>query len=568
MTLDKTMWKALAIALESYLYGEPESKHIDAFDLPKELLQEIANQRISINHKRLQEKNKESEPEVEKKIQKVDVNSIKVIENRSLGPEILANDAWKQLEFENILGECGFSSKEIALSAAVIWGRLIAPGSDLSTWRWLRKHSSLSEFFDTNISLVHKDHIYSIADKLLKHKDKLENHLYKRQKEIFSKGDTIFLFDLTNFYFEGKCDGNKLAKRGKSKEKRSQNPLVSLALIVDEDGFPVKSKVYQGNIGEPATLKEILDECGLLDNKENLLSSRPILAMDRGIATKDNLELIKSYDFPFAVIERASQTPLFKDEFIKLDSFKKIEDSKKQIIHLKKIGNKVLCFSEAKGEKERAMRDKKELRAQKELDTLIKSISSGRIKDSNKISERLGKIKKGCSNFNKLFTLSYDDNFKNMEYQLTNWNKELYGCYIIEYDRIDGNESDIWHLYMTLNKVESAFRSMKTDLGTRPIYHQGAERTEAHLFLSILAYHMLRNIEVKLNINGVNNGWSMIKNTVSTHQRTKLTWKDSNNVTWFKYCSAMPEVEQTNLYQILKIRNPLKDHTFRQNSKM
>ena len=560
LTLDKTMWKSLANALESYLHGESEFEHLDAFWLPEELLQEIETQKLSINYKRSQSPKVTNSTPKQKVFQKIDVDSIKVIESRSLGPELLAHDTWKQLEFEKILIECGFSSKEIALAAAVIWGRLLAPGSDLSTWKWLRKRSSLSEFFNSNIGTIHKDHIYSIADKLLTHKNKLETKLYERQKEIFNQVDTIFLFDLTNFYFEGKCEKNELAKRGKSKEKRTQNPLVSLALIVDGNGFPVKSKVYQGNVGEPATLKEILTECGLLDKADSLLPNRPILAMDRGIATKENLDLIKNYNFPFAIIERADQTPLFKDEFIKRDGFIKIQDTKRQTIHLKKIGNKVLCLSEAKAEKEQAMRTKKEEKAQRLLDTLIKSISSGYIKSPTKISERIGKIKKECPNFNKLFKLNFSPGFKDLNYEITHWNKELFGCYIIEYDKINGSESEIWRLYMTLNKVESAFRSMKTDLGTRPIYHQGSERTEAHLFLSILAYNMLRNIEVRLENNNINTQWATVREELSTHRRDKLTWSDSNDMKWIKHTSSVPETEQINIYQTLGIKNPLKDY--------
>ena len=105
---------------------------------------------------------------------------------------------------------------------------MIEPGSDLSTWKWLRSNSSLSEFFPSNISQVHKDRIYEIADKLLAHKDRLEEFLYERQAQLFQLNKTLFLFDLTNFYFEGKMPQNTLAKRGRSKEQRSQNPLTQL----------------------------------------------------------------------------------------------------------------------------------------------------------------------------------------------------------------------------------------------------------------------------------------------------------------------------------------------------
>ncbi len=295
LNLERSLWKELAFALESYLTGGEELEHLSLFELPDELLQEISRQRAIIAHHQQRKSASEAQSKTSasgKQIQSIDVNTIAVTESRSVGPELLANDAWQQLEFSKILHECGFSDKETALAAAVIWGRLIQPGSDLSTWRWLRGSTSLPDFFEANISKVNKDRIYEITDKLLLNQDKLEAALYERQSQLFDFEKTLFLFDLTNFYFEGKAEGNDLAKRGKSKEKRNQNPLVSLALIVDQHGFPVKSEVYQGNIGEPATLKEILKSCGLLDYKENELPIRPILAMDRGIATQENIEFL------------------------------------------------------------------------------------------------------------------------------------------------------------------------------------------------------------------------------------------------------------------------------------
>ena len=300
LTLDRSLWKSLANNLETYLYGEDELFSLDMFDLPEELISEITRQRAVIRHhinnseSTFNQSVKEVEGNIGSTIQEVDVDTISVNESRSLGNELLAWDAWEQLNFSEILNKCGFSKREEALAAAVIWGRLIEPGSDLSTWKWLRSNSSLSEFFPSNISQVHKDRIYEIADKLLAHKDRLEEFLYERQAQLFQLNKTLFLFDLTNFYFEGKMPQNTLAKRGRSKEQRSQNPLISLALIVDEHGFPVKSKIYEGNVGEPKTLKEILNETGL---SQELY--KPALAMDRGIATADNIQFLKDQGFGY-----------------------------------------------------------------------------------------------------------------------------------------------------------------------------------------------------------------------------------------------------------------------------
>ena len=582
LTLDRSLWKSLALALESYLNGEQEVEHLDLFDLPGPLVDEITFQRAAINNKRktalrLDDKPSESK-KTKKQIQEVDVNSLSVVENRSLGPELVANNAWEQLGFESILRDCGFNDKEIALSASVIWGRLINPGSDLATWTWLREKSSISDFFSADIARVHKDKIYGISDKLLKHKDALESKLYQRQSDLFSKGNTVFLFDLTNFYFEGSTEGNELAHRGKSKEKRSQNTLVSLALIVDEHGFPVKSKVFEGNVSEPETLGKVLKECGLLEKSPNgELPFRPILAMDRGIATKDNIDFVRDNGFPFTVIERADKTKEFRDKFQSLDGFEQIKDSKGQVIHLQRIGSKVLCMSEARAEKEQAMLDLKIKRTTKQLNSLTKSVvrwnkskapKKGKKKEqtlSEQFHEALGKIKKSCTSFDKLFNYQFDEENATLNFQVVD-DKEtakLCGAYVIEYDKIDGTTEDIWRLYMTLNNVENAFRSMKSDLGTRPVYHHGAERTKAHLFLSILAYHMLRNIEHRFAEKGDARRWSSLKETLSTHQRTRLTWADSGGQQWFKYLSATPEIKHNDIFFKLNVRNKLDDHVYK-----
>jgi transposase len=473
----------------------------------------------------------------------------------------LANDVWKSLGFDKILADCGFSEREIALSAAVIWGRLIQPGSDLSTWGWLRNSSSLSDFFKANISRVHKDRIYEIADKLLLNKDKLEEALYERQCEIFNYQKTLFLFDLTNFYFEGKADANDLAKRGKSKEKRSQNPLVSLALIVDEHGFPVKSKVYEGNVGEPKTLKEILLESGLLGEDKTLY--KPILAMDRGIATAENLEFLREHNFSFTVIERANKTHEFHDHFESMEGFETITDSKGQLIHLKKLDSQVLCVSETRAEKEKAMHKKKVLRAQKDLDAMIKVIKSGRLKGKENISERIGKIKAKNVGFSKLFVLKIADDYSEVTYHEKDDSDQYSGCYVIEFEKLEGDAEMIWRTYTTLTKVESAFRCMKTDLGTRPVYHQKAERTEAHLFLSILAYHMLANIEFRLQEKDSPVQWGTLRKILQSHTRCTLQWSDSLGQVWQKTNSAKAEPCHLDIFRKLGISNPLNDYLYK-----
>ncbi|SVD75661.1 uncharacterized protein METZ01_LOCUS428515, partial [marine metagenome] len=218
----------------------------------------------------------------------------------------------------------------------------------------------------------------------------------------------------------------------------------------------------------------------------------------------------------------------FREHFEKMEVFKTITDSKGQKIHLKKLEKQVLCVSESRAEKEQAMHDKKVTKTQSELEALGKSIASGRLKDRDTIRERIGKIKGKCSGFDKIFELEFSEDYKKLTYKTKPGTDFYVGCYVIEHDGVDGCEETIWRLYTTLTKVENAFRCMKTDLGTRPVYHQGAERTKGHLFLSILAYHMLANIDHRLLKQGSPMRWNKIRETLQSHRRSVVQWKDSN----------------------------------------
>ncbi len=560
LTVGREHWKDLASSLEAFLTGTQELMYLAGFELPEEVLTEISRVRgAARSHVGRNRAMSEGAKQLEQPVyQEVDVTSLENTDSRTLGPELVAYQTWKLLDFDKLLDECGFSAKEQALAAAVIWGRLISPGSDLSTWRWLREESSLSEFFTADISRVHKDKIYEISDKLLQHKDFLEKNLYNRQCELFPGRETLFLFDLTNFYFEGNCRQNEYAERGKSKEKRQQNPLVSLALLVDQDGFPVKSKVYKGNIGEPVTLEEVLAACGLLADDELF---KPTIAMDRGIATKDNIALLRSHGFSYVVIERADRRHQFADEFLERDEFETIEDSKGQRIHLKKLGDKVLCTSEARKDKEDAMSLKWVKKAETDLKNLQFSIQKGTFKKAEVIENRLTKIQKRYLRFSDVFKVECDES-NTLSYTMKDIaadESKLHGCYVIEFSKVEGSAERIWRTYTTLTQVEDAFRSMKTDLGTRPVYHQGAERTDAHLFLSILAYHMLINIEHRLKAANEHTHWYMLRRLLATHQRSTLIWKNKQAEVWHKRISSSAEARHLQIYGKLQIEDPLKD---------
>lgn len=575
--IPRELWKQLASELESRLRGQI-TLNIPGIKLKKSVSvaantamdkYNIVKQEKEIKSKR-KETNKSNEDSIEVLPEDISTGS-----HRSTGAELVIHNIWEELGLSKLLKGLGFTKRQSSVAEALVAGRLIKPGSELSTYNWIRNQSSIGELTEENIENVGLNNLYKIGDKLVEHQELIENHLRKREDKLFPNREMIYLFDLTNFYFEGQALGNSIAHRGKSKEKRSDCPLVSLGLVVDTDGFPIYSKVFKGNISEPSTLEDILKEMGFLDEGE-LLPHRPTLIMDRGIATKDNLALIKKKKFDYVLITRGPRNKHYLTEFENYkndDDFKPITRNNKTI-HIKKVNKdektaEVLCISEGKRKKENAMQLRWVERAMEDFAALQRSIKSnkkGTVNNIQKVYQRIGRLQERYNSLDKYFDYKIvldtenAEKAKDLEYtklpvfDIDSDENPLAGSYVIETSFHEQSSEDIWSLYMTLTKVEKAFRAMKTDLGTRPIFHQGEERTKGHLYLSILAYHILANIEYKLSKQNDHRHWSTIKDIIATHQRSTVILSDTSDNIHHLRLSSQPEGQHMEIYRKLKIK--------------
>ncbi len=486
---------------------------------------------------------------------------------RSVGAELLTLHYWKALKFHRILMDCGLKKRHIELAQVAILGRLLSPGSECHTVRWFNKRSSLQEFCIELKDEVSKDSLYKIGDQILEHKAEIETRLRSNLKQLHSLVDRVYLYDLTNTYFEGNKLNSELCKRGKSKEKRDDCPLVTLALVVDQDGFPVFSRIYAGNQSEPKTLKEVMEE--VRNNQEDMIDrlAQPMVVMDRGIATKDNIEWLKAEGYTYFVIERRNAVNDFREEFRSMEGFVESRDRQNGKLYLKKAieGDltRILVYSEAKALKERGMVSLRERKFHEEVEQLIKINKSGYLLDDKKILIRVGRLKERYGSIASRydFCMHRDDGNpqKVNRIELLDMNRktakaEFPGCYVIESNSVGLSSEEIWGFYMKLNEVEAAFRCMKTDLGTRPIHHQKDTRVEAHLFYSVLAYAILKSITKRLADHDINMSWTSIKQVLSTHMRATIMYTDPEGYRTHIRQTGQPEDEAKKLFSILKVK--------------
>ena len=555
--LPKESWKELANRIEDLLRGYerstvPLSAGIEALarHYTKQILRKQRN-----------EKKECDILEGQQDFRNVDINAVSSSDGKSVGAEHAGLEAMKALGFLDLFRRLRFTDDASNLATLQVVGRLVHPGSERELRRYAKEQSALDELLGTDFSSVGHNMLYHNSDLLFKHKETIERFLRMRSREIFSLGETIILYDLTNTYFSGNATGYKKAKRGRSKQKRSDCPLVTLGIVLDEQGFIKCSRIFDGNVGEPLTLVDMIDDIHLQVSRETppLLVTKPTIVMDAGIASEDNLSLAKENGFSYIVISRS------KPEEIEEGLFEQIKEGIK--VKEMRIGNETYlhCISDGKMKKEQAIVNK----AREAMELQIEYLSEGltikrRLKSYPKVLERIGRLRQRYTRVSKGFSIDVKEQ-RSKAVKIT-WGfdpsklgKPYDGSYFIRTNRMDLSKNEIWSLYIMLTSVEDAFRCLKSELGFRPIHHSKSDRIEGHLFISILAYHLLNYIRRHLRKAGINHRWKTVRSMLQTHVAlsTHLPTADGKMV-HLRYCSiATPK--QVEMYSALGITSvPLK----------
>ena len=481
--------------------------------------------------------------------QHVDITTLRNSDVKTVGAEHLAFETAKKLNIPEILATCGLSKRDIDSAFATIIGRLLSPGSEVSTSQYLKNNSALDEVIGVDFTQMHKERLYKISDILLKHRNVIEDKLYNQEKSLFALKEIVTLYDLTNTYFEGESRANENAAFGRSKEKRTDCPLVTLALVLDGSGFPKKTHIFKGNISEATTLESMLNTLG---------SKEAIVVMDAGIATEDNIEWLNDNNYKYLVISRKRKQELPDIEGVIV----KNEPNNKVTTFLLKNEkeSELYCHSESMARRTTIMSEKYIERFTKELQKLSDGLAKkGTIKKYDKINQKIGRLKEKYSKVALQFDIKViADDKKEKAAQLT-WehqpdkqSKEP-GIYCIRTNQTALNNKEIWDTYRMLNDVEAAFRTLKTDLGLRPIYHQKTDRISGHIFISVLAYHILHAIRYQLLANNITDSWQTIRSKLSTHYRVTTTLRQKDNKTLHIRKSMQANPQQKTIYQACNI---------------
>jgi transposase len=548
--IPREQWAALVQRIEQLLSGQADLIPADLDARWEETAQRYVAQLI-----RTRASVEEGRSAQAADYQNVDLDSLELLRPRSAAIEHVALAALRQVGLDKKLASLGFNGPRQAAAIGTLVARMAAPASELATYQWLQEQSALGELIDFDFSGLDLMALYRISDQLLKHKGALEGFLYEQERTLFDFEEVITLYDLTNTYCEGTAKGNTNAALGRSKEKRSDCPLVTLALVLDASGFPKRSEIFAGNISEPKTLAKML---GKLNAEQT--QKAPTVVLDAGIASEENIAWLVEHGYRYLVVSRKrhrefdpDQASLIKEEGdLRIQAQRRVNPDTGEV--------ELYCHSSQREKKEQGIAELFAKRFEAALAKLAAGLhKKGTVKRYDKVLERLGRLRENYARAAQYYEVSVDHEEVSGKATAIRWQRTkpieqtLPGVYCLRTNEDAWDEATLWRTYTMLTDLEAVFRCLKSELGLRPIYHRKTDRVSGHLFISVLAYHLVHTIRFQLKAAGIHLSWEGIRRALAGQDRVTVTLKRADGKTVHIRKATRAEPRQQVIYDALGI---------------
>jgi len=433
-------------------------------------------------------------PADDPQVARVLVNRVRLERTRQFGACFLGWELWRRLALDRFFEEAVDGDPADVpwsrVAALLAINRLCAPGSELAVEQRWYPATALDDLLEIEEGKINDTRLYRCLDRMLPHKTKLERHLKERYGELFGAEFDLLLYDLTSTYVEGAGEKNPMMRRGYSRDHRPDCEQMVIALIVNSEGFPFSYETFDGNRADVSTMETILRR---VERKYG--QARRIWVMDRGIVSEENLQAIRRRGGQYLVGTPRSQMKQFEAELLK-DDWTRVrpEVEVKQVAVPRGEETYILCRTDGRKEKEKAIRKRFSTRMELALQRLQKTIAAGRLKDRNKMERRLGKIQARHSSVNDLFEVALKDTPEGarlvweIKKERKTWRDLREGTYMLRTNLQAESAEQLWSKYMQLTEAEASFRALKHELSIRPLFHQKEPRVKAHVMVAFLGY--------------------------------------------------------------------------------
>ena len=423
---------------------------------------------------------------------------------RAFGNCWLACELWHQLGLEEFWQERLQQGREAVdwdkVLQLLVVNRLIDPGSEFRVHRQWFLDTAMDELLNVDFAVAQKDRLYRCLDRLLAHKQDLFVWLRQKWADLFHADFEVLLYDLTSTYFEGAMERNPKAKRGYSRDGRPDCLQVVIALVVTTDGFPLAYEVMNGNTTDCTTLRQFLDKIETTYGK-----AKRMWVMDRGIPTEAILAEMRDPAREVSYLVGTPKSKIKQHEKLWLDlPWQKVRDSVDVKLYEQGGELYVLAKSEGRQAKEMAMRRKRLARLLRKLRAMRRSLPS-----RDQLLLRVGAAKAEAGRAFGYVALQLPDAEQAVSRDSFRFrvDKEKLkqaelrdGYYLLRSNLTGGDPAVLWSRYVQLTQIEAVFRSLKSELGIRPVYHQLEHRVDAHILIAFLAYCLQVTLKNRLTI--------------------------------------------------------------------
>jgi len=423
---------------------------------------------------------------------------------RIFGSCWLACELWQQLGLDEFWQQRLPAGRESVswekVLRLLVVNRLLDPGSEFRVHRQWYVDSAMDELLETGFEVAEKDRLYRCLDRVLEHKQELFVYLKQKWADLFGADFEVLLYDLTSTYFEGEMEQNPKARRGYSRDGRPDCLQLVIALVVTPDGFPLAYEVMNGNTADSSTLRDFLAKIETTYGK-----ARRVWVMDRGIPSEAILQEMREPEREtfYLVGTSKGQIGQHEKEWLALP-WQKVRDAVEVKLYQHEGELYVLAKSSGRQAKEIAMRRRRLARLLRKLRAMRKSLPK-----RDQLLLRIGASKKEAGRafgFVKIRLPEKDEEVTRETFTFHTDKAKLRtaqqrdGHYLLRSNLTGEDPAVLWTRYVQLTQIESVFRSRKSELGIRPIYHQLEHRADAHVLIAFLAYCLQVTLKNRLLI--------------------------------------------------------------------
>ncbi len=443
----------------------------------------------------------------------VNVRGVRVERVREFGQVYLALSLWRRLGLHRLLNQLIPSGREEVpwerTACLLTLARFCAQPSELGiAERWYQR-TALEDLLGIPWEKINDDRLYRGLDTLHEHKEQLTQHLLERYQSWFGVGFEFLIYDVTSTFFEGQVLGNTKAARGYSRDNRPDCKQVCIGLVVSPEGLPLAYEVFAGNRADVTTVQDIIRVM-----EEKYGQAKRIWVMDRGMVSEENIEFLRERNAQYIIGTPKAQLRQFEAALLDVKDWKQVREGVevKLLAHPDGKGREqfVLCRSQARREKEKAMLARQEQRLWQKLLEIHQGLQK-RPAPADQIERRVGRWLGRYPAADKLFEVEVQLNEREQACGLVvaclvdrnQWAAQAHGAYLLRTNCTEEDPAKVWEWYLQLQQAEAAFRCAKSDLSLRPIFHHKAERVEAHILVCFLSLALWRTLEMWMRGKGL-----------------------------------------------------------------